>query len=135
MNPILEMFSILAGVQVILKLGYVPEDDEYYELTAAQYRAYYERRDKDDDTPLDAKIYMLLPKDTQKYREFASEDVFVITDSEIYFVRKGEELIEMYCKESGKTFNSFDEKLYYAASILPDAASKGTKYERKNHRK
>ena len=132
MNSILEMFSVLTGVKAIFKLGYIPENDEFYELTSEQYKAYYDRMGKDDDTPPDAKIFMLLPKDMQKYKELASEDVFVITESELYFVRKAEELIEIYCADSGKTFDNLDEKLYYVASVLPNVASKGTKYEKKN---
>jgi hypothetical protein len=72
---------------------------------------------------------MILPKDTQKYSELASQDVFVLTESEIHFVKKGEQIIEKYCAESGKTFNSFEEKLYYVASVLPGVASEGTKYK------
>jgi len=132
MNAIIDMFLVLTGVQAIFKLGYIPEDDEFYELTFEQYQAYYSRMERSDNIPPDVKIYMILPKDMQKYRELASKDVFVLTESEIHLVRKAEELIEKYCVNSGKTFHNLDEKLYYVASVLPNAASKGTKYEKVN---
>jgi hypothetical protein len=129
MNSILDLFATLGGVQVIFKLGYVPGDDELFELTSEQYKAYYDRMEEGEVFP-DEKLYMILPKDSQKYSELASEDVFILTESEAMLVNRGAELIELYCKESKKEFTNIEEKLYFVASVMPDVASKGTKYER-----
>ena len=37
-NSVLDFFSPVAGVQVIFKLGFVPQDDEFFELTCEQYQ-------------------------------------------------------------------------------------------------
>ena len=125
----LGLFSDLEGVMIILRLGFVPEDNELYELTPDQYRSYYattqEHRGESDES-----VYMILPKDSQKYMELASEDVFVITESDIALMKLGEKLIESYCEKSEKEFNSFEEKLRYCASVMPSVVSKGTKYEK-----
>ena len=131
MNSILDIFSTIAGMQVIFKLGYVPGDDELFELTSEQYQAYYDRMEEDDKVSADEKIFMILPKDTQKYAKLASEDVFVLTENDLFFVKRAEKLINKICKESKKKFRDFEEKLFYVASVIPDVASQGTKYDRR----
>ena len=126
MNSILSVFSAAAGIQKIFKFGFVPEDDELFELTYEQYQAYYDRAEEEVNS--NEKIYMLLPKDTQKYGAFAADDVFVLTESDIMTLKTAESIIESYCEKSEKTFNSFEEKLYYVASQMPDVFSKRTKF-------
>jgi formylmethanofuran dehydrogenase subunit E len=126
---LLDMFSTLSGVTVIFKLGFIPNDDDLYELTPEQYEHYYATAEGADEHS-DEKVYMLLPKDPQKYAEIASEDVFALGERDVVFIEKAAKLIEEYCAKSGKTFNSLDEKLRYCASVMPDVVSKGTQYER-----
>jgi len=126
----LDIFSSLSGVMIILKLGFVPEDEELYELTPEQYQHFYATV-KNANEHLGKKIYMVLPKNSQKYVELASEDVFVLREEDVILMRKAEEFIENYCTKSEKEFNSFEEKLCYCASVMPSVVSKGTKYERK----
>ena len=122
------------GVQVIFQLGFVPEDDELYELTPEQYQAYYDgAEEEEEDISYDEKVYMLLPKDPQKYSEFAAKDVFVLAESDIILIKKAEELIEKYVVKSGKKFSDFEEKLRYVASVMPAVASDGTKYSRESN--
>ena len=128
MNSIMSIFSPIPAIQEIFKLGFMPQDDELFELTCEQYQAYYDSAEEDDEINPDEKVYMLLPKDTQKYGEFASGDVFTLTESDIMLFKRAEAIIESYCKKSGKTFNNFEEKLFYAASQMPDLFSEGTKY-------
>ncbi len=113
----------------IFKLGFVPKDSEFYELTSEQYQRYYATAAGADEH-LDEKLYMILPEDSQKYAELASEYVFVLTEKDVILIKKAEELIEEYCKKSRKKFNNFEEKLYYCASVMPEVISEGTKYER-----
>ena len=91
--------------------------------------------EEDDDISRDTKVYMILPKDTQKYVELAGDDVYTLTEIDISYMRKAEQIIEKYCVQSGKTFNNLEEKLYYVASVLPPVASKGTKYDRGSNAK
>jgi hypothetical protein len=130
---LLDMFATLNGVTVIFKLGFIPKDDDLYELTPEQYEHYYATAEGADEH-YDEKIYMLLPKDPQKYAEIASEDVFAISEKEVVLIERAEKLIERYCADSKKTFNSLDEKLRYCASVMPDVVSKGTQYERYHNR-
>ncbi len=129
MPSFLDIFSTLNGVVAIFKLGFVPKDSEFYELTSEQYQHYYATAAGADEH-LNEKLYMILPDDSQKCAELASEYVFVLTEKDITLIKKAEELIEEYCKKSGKKFNNFEEKLYYCASVMPEVVSEGTKYER-----
>jgi len=129
MSSFFDMFSTLNGVVAIFKLGFVPKDSEFYELTTEQYQHYYTTAPEANEH-LDEKLYMILPEDSQKCAELASESVFVLTEKDITTIKKAEELIEEYCKKSGKEFNNFEEKLYYCASVMPDVVAEGTKYEK-----
>jgi len=92
MNSVLDLFSPVAGVQVIFKLGFMPQDDELFELTCEQYQAYYDSAEDDDEINPDEKVYMLLPKDQQKYGEFAAGDVIAFTESDITTIKRAETL-------------------------------------------
>jgi hypothetical protein len=120
-----EFLSPFTGVMAIFKLGLVPEDDELYELTPEQYKHYYATVE-DANEHLGEKIYVILPKDPQKYKELTFEGVFTLTEKEVIFMKRAEKLIEEYCK--GKKFDNFHEKLCYCASVMPEVFSKGTKY-------
>lgn len=114
------------AIQVIFKLGYVPKDEEFYELTYQQYQRYFETFEATDE-----KIFMLLPDERQKYKVFAANDVFCMTESEKESLKRGEAVIEKYCEDSHQQFNNYHEKLCYAASVLPDVFSKDTPYSQK----
>lgn len=42
MNPLDLFFGTGDAVRMIFKLGYVPEESEFYELTCDQYKYYFE---------------------------------------------------------------------------------------------
>lgn len=111
------------AIQVIFKLGFMPGENEFYELTCQQYQDYFETFEHTDE-----KVFILLPEDKDKYKEFAAGDTFCMTESEKDSLKDGITVIEKYCQESGKQFNSMHEKLSYVASRLPDAFSKGTPF-------
>lgn len=117
------------AIRVIFKLGYMPKEDEFYELTCQQYQHFFEMFGQTEE-----KIFMLLPSDRQKYKAFASDDVFCITESEKASLKDGEAIIEKYCEDSGKQFSSFHEKLCYVASHLPPVFSKDTPYSRESEK-
>ncbi|MCD8267299.1 MAG: hypothetical protein LUD46_01730 [Parabacteroides sp.] len=112
------------AVQVIFKLGFIPKESEFYELTRQQYQDYFDTVGYTDE-----KVFILLPEDKGKYKDFAAGgNVFCMTESEKDSLKDGAAIIEKYCKDSGKLFNSIHEKLCYVASMLPDAFSKDTPY-------
>ena len=81
----------------------------------------------------DTKVYMLLPKDTQKYMELAGGDVYTLTEIDICYMRKAEQIIEKYCVQSGNTFNNLEKN--YITPPLPPVASEGTKYDSESNAK
>jgi hypothetical protein len=122
----MDVFDFLLSIETIkavFKLGFLPSKEEFYELTPDQYEQYYASNE-----PANEKVFMLLPDDPQKYNEIAVDDVFVVTEHEISSFESAGETIENYCKNSGRTFATFDEKLYYVAEQMPAVFSKGTKY-------
>lgn len=126
----MDLFDLLfvAGpaVQVIFKLGYVPEESEFYEMTSQQYQEYF-----DTIGWTDQKVFILLPNDKDKYKELAAGDVICMTEAEKLSLKSGEAIINKLCDDSGKQFNNFTEKLYHAAAFLPDVFSQGTAFEKK----
>jgi hypothetical protein len=124
---ILDFIRPFTILKAIFELGYVPKKEEFYELTAEQYERYYATEGKHDSR--DQKVFMLLPHDAQKYNEIASEGVYVVTEYEISYFDSAERMIDDYCKDSDVPFNSFEDKLYYAAKYVPDFCVEGTKFE------
>jgi hypothetical protein len=112
----------------IFQLGYIPAKEEFYELTPEQYERYYETEVMEEKGE---KIFMLLPGNVKKYNELASGDVFVCSEKEISMLEDLEKEIDKYCEDSGKTFETVEEKLHYLARMLPDYFTEGTKFERK----
>jgi len=122
--------TIFSAVQMsmLFKIGYVPEDDELYELTPEQYESFLNRAGR-SKYYTDGKIFMVLPKDPKKYQEIAVDDVFALTEMEVDYLKEAIEIVEEYCQESGKEFKNLNEKLRYCATVMPESWSEGTKYE------
>jgi len=127
-KDIFDTFFSAHQMSMMFKIGYVPEDDELYELTPKQYEAFLNKAGR-SRYYTDGKIYMVLPKDPKKYQEIAVDDVFVLTEMEIDFLKEAIEIVEEHCQESGKEFSNLDEKLRYCVSVMPESWSEGTKYE------
>lgn len=125
MNPLDLFLGTGDAVRMIFKLGYVPEESEFYELTCDQYKHYFEIYGHTDE-----KIFMLIPNESSNYKKHALDGVYCLTESEIDSLEDGKILIEKYCEKGDHHFESFDEKLRYAASLLPSIFSKDTPYSR-----
>ncbi|MDR0700037.1 MAG: hypothetical protein LBG28_12625 [Tannerella sp.] len=125
---ILDIFRSAEVLKIVFQLGYMPEKEEFYELTPEQYEQYYKTEGQHDSR--DQKVFMLLPHDAKKYNEIASGDVFVVTEQEMSYFDSAKHLIESYCKDSDTPFDSFEDKLYYVAKFVPDICIKGTKFEK-----
>ncbi|MDR1584013.1 MAG: hypothetical protein LBS55_12305 [Prevotellaceae bacterium] len=125
---IFDLFRPAVLLNAVFQLGYIPKREEFYELTPEQYEKYYENEEMEEDNE---KIFMLLPNDIEKYNELASGDVFACSEKEISEFEDVEKLIDKYCKNSGKTFKTFEDKLCYVASVVPPCFTAGTRFEKK----
>jgi len=131
MNWLDDMFAPIKGLMAIYRLGFVPKDSEFYELTSEQYDKYFATAQGAEEH-VNLKLYMVLPDDIKTCNELTSDAVFVITEKDIAAIKSAEELIEKRCANSGKEFSNVEEKLRYCAPFFPSVATKGTKYERYN---
>jgi hypothetical protein len=122
-----DIFRTAEVLKIIFQLGYIPEKEEFYELTPEQYEQYYKTEGQSDSR--DQKVFMLLPHNVKKYNEIASGEARVVTEQEMSYFNNAERLIDSYCKSSDTPFDSFEDKLYYVAKLVPDICVKGTKFE------
>jgi hypothetical protein len=120
---ILDLFKSATALSAVFKLGYLPKREEFYELTPEQYEKYYETERMEEEGE---KIYMLLPNDIQKYNELAAGDVFVVSEKDLHYLENVDKIIDSYCED--RTFETFEDKLYYVATIVPGVFSEGTKF-------
>lgn len=117
-------FGAGPAVHTIMKLGFMPKDEDFLELTAEQYRQFFEKEGYTEE-----KVYALLPKDPQHYVSSDFNELNICTESDIATMKRGWQIVENYCSKSDCTFSSDREKLAYAASLMPDVFSKGTPFE------
>ncbi|MDR0567423.1 MAG: hypothetical protein LBG47_10400 [Prevotellaceae bacterium] len=122
---ILKLYLSVEAVNAVFRLGFLPAKEEFYELTPEQYAQYYSTNEKTND-----KIFMLLPNDPQTYSRVASGDMFIVTEQEVARFEKAGRIIESYCKDSEKTFATFEKKLRYVAGKVPSTCLLRTKYAR-----
>ena len=120
------LFGAGPALQLIYKMGFRPKKDDFYELTAEQYEKYL--RDTGDTSG--EKVYMILPHNPKDYANIATgSEVMAFTESDLDTLERGWGIVERYCGKSGREFHSDEEKLQYAATLLPDVFTKGTSFE------
>ena len=112
------------AVHTIMKLGFMPKDEDFLELTAEQYRQFFEKEGYTEE-----KVYALLPKDPKHYVESNFNELNICTESDIATLKRGWQIVESYCKESGFKFTTDQQKLMYAATRLPDVFSRDTPFD------
>jgi hypothetical protein len=89
-----EAFSeVDAAVTMIFQLGYIPSDDEFYELTPEQYEKY-----QSDMEQTDKRIFMLLPKNP--IYQTSSREVGVLTEEQISWFDKAQKVMKQYCRDA-----------------------------------
>lgn len=124
----MDLFDLFFGagpaVQAIMKLGYMPKQEDFLELTPEQYEKYFESEGFTEE-----KIYALLPQDPRRYVNSDFNELVVFSESDIETLKRGWQIVENYCKNAGKEFATEREKLEYTASKMPDVFSKGTPFE------
>ena len=125
----MDFFDLLFGagpaITKIMSLGFMPKDDDFLELTPQQYKKFYEQEGYSEE-----KIYALLPKDPKHYVESNFNELNICTESDIATLKRGWQIVENYCKESGFTFTTDRQKLMYAATKLPDIFCQGTPFDK-----
>jgi hypothetical protein len=118
------MMQIARSLETIFQKGYIPSEDEYYELTPAQYAKYYAA-----EGHTDKRIFMLLPKNPM-YQSTNPREIEFLREDELTWFDKAEKVIECYCRDYGKTFATIEEKLTWLTTVMPPAFSDGTRFRR-----
>lgn len=126
------LFQAAPALQMIFKLSYIPQREDFKELTPGQYEAMYAKVPEEElKTLADQRVLAFLPDDIQVYNRLINvygDDLMILGEDEIANFEKVSEMIERYCAKSGRTFESLTDKLVYMAQVLPDVFSKGTPY-------
>jgi hypothetical protein len=117
------LFELAPAITQVFQMGYLPSEDEFYELTPEQYEAFYAQVERTEE-----RLFMLLPKNPEFQN--SSREISVVTERQISWFKRAGEVIEAYCKDSGKTFKNFEEKLAYCATMMPPVFSDGSKIRR-----
>jgi hypothetical protein len=115
--------EISSAFSSIFTLGYIPADDEFYELTPEQYQKYYVECEKTNE-----RIYMLLPKDP-RYQKTGKE-VDVLTEEQIGWFDKAKKIMKQYRRDYNKEFDTIEDELAWLVTVMPADFSSGTKTRR-----
>lgn len=119
-------------MKLIFKISYIPNREDFKELTSGQYQAMYAKVSEEDlKTLSNQRVFAFLPDDIQVYNRVVNEygnDLMIVGEDEVSAFEGAAETIERYCTESGRTFKSLTDKLVYMAQTLPDVFSEGTPY-------
>ena len=117
-------FGIWPAIKTIIRLGFMPKEEDFKELTPHQYEKFYNTVGYTEE-----KIYALLPDDPQRKVPLESAELMVLKEQEKEYFEQGWVVIEQYCFKSGRKFLTEKEKIAYAASCLPYVFSKGSEFE------
>jgi|SRR3989339_1267631 len=110
------------ALQYIFKLGLEPKEEIFYEFTEEQYDEL-----KNQYEQINEAMFMLIP---DEYKDQISKGVLIVSQSEKDSIINATKIIDNYCSSSNQTFNTFDDKLKYVSSLLPDVFTEGTKYHK-----
>lgn len=126
------LFKVGPAMQMIFKISYIPQKEDFKELTPGQYRALYAKVPEEDlKTLSNQKVLAFLPDDIQVYNRLVNvygNDLVIVGENDVATFGEVSDLIERYCTNSGRSFKSLTDKLIYMAQTLPDVFSEGTPY-------
>lgn len=121
------------AMKIIFQIGFIPQRVDFKELPPSQCEEFYSQLPPEEVKDYEgAKILALIPDDealSNKLREILGEQVYTIKEDQFNAFESAANLIDRYIEESGKSFDSLDEKLKYMAKTLPPVFSKGTPYQ------
>jgi hypothetical protein len=117
-------FRIGPAIQAIFGLGFEPKAEFFYELTPEQYRKLEE-----EGQDLTQKWYAILPKNPK----YDIPELRIVNEDQKDALLDAVKYINNLCKkaEPERQFESFEDKLKYAASQLPSVFSQASDYEEK----
>ena len=125
-------FQLGPAIKLIFNLNYIPQKEDFKPLTPELYKELQQKVPAEEMRNLDhQKILAFMPEDEKvfdKAVEVYGNNYLIVGDEEVALFERTANVIENYCKESGKSFNTLTDKLKYVASILPDVFSKDTPY-------
>ena len=125
-------FQLGPAIELIFNLNYIPQKEDFKELTPELYKKLQQKVSDEEMRNLDhQKILAFMPENEKvfdKALEVYGNNYLIVGDEEVALFERTANVIENYCKESGKSFNTLTDKLKYVASILPDVFSKDTPY-------
>lgn len=128
MHPFELLFGPLGpALQYIFAIGYIPNQDDFLELTEEQYVAYIKQCGETNE-----RIFMFLPQNPNLLGDDYNE-VSCLRESELQAFKDAADLILLYCRKEDKVFNTTEEKLRFMASRLPTVFTEGTAYEKYHH--
>ncbi|MDR2842449.1 MAG: hypothetical protein LBV52_04550 [Spirochaetaceae bacterium] len=120
---LMEATKIMSPISKIYELGYIPEEDEFYELTSEQYAKFYKDMGKTDE-----RIFALLPKNPAF--QDSARVINCVTESEICLFDKAKKVFNQYCKFHKKYFSDPQQKLKWLTTVLPNFFSAGSDVRR-----
>ena len=125
-------FQFDPAIKLIFNISYIPKPEDFKELTPELYQAMYAKTPEEDLKRLEnQKVLAFLPDDAKVYNRLVNaygEDLMIVGDKEISAFERTAEIIDRYCEQSGRNFETITDRLAYMAKTLPDVFSEGTPY-------
>ena len=116
-------FETFPAIKIIFELGFIPKEDEIYELSPEIY-ALYESKGGD----ISKRLYTIVPKD--KEHRTAENEIGLLTEEDLPKIQKGILAIQAHAKRAGCVSENSDEILAAAASVIPAVFSENSRFAR-----
>lgn len=125
-------FKFGPALQFVFKIGYIPQNADFKELTPEQYASYYRQTPKEESDELKGqKLLVFLPDDTSVYNKLVNQygdQLIIVGENEKSVFSNVSAFINKCCNESGRDFKTLNDKLVYMAKTLPDVFTSETPY-------
>ncbi|MBD5356876.1 MAG: hypothetical protein HDR88_07730 [Bacteroides sp.] len=132
MNLHFFFFQLAPALNFIFKISYIPQDEDFKELTPEQYEAFNQRGSEEDQKNLaNQKLFAFLPDDPKVSNhvfKLSGNNLFIVTEEEINAFASASALIDKCCSDSNHHFDSLMDKLTYLRQTMPDVFTEGTPY-------
>lgn len=113
-------FDTGRSIQAIFKLGFIPRDEDYRNMTEEELAAYKKAIPDENE-----EMYILQTEG----KNVASDGLICISETERSMLNDGVQVIQNYLK--GMEFENDEKALAFVADRMPDVFSKGSRFERK----
>jgi len=117
------LFKMVPALTSIFKAGFIPERDDFLELTEEMYESYYRQGGERG-----RRVYMLAPRGESYFTE-NSREVNIVFEDEIETMLEGARFLREYVRADGQGFTRDADILAYVAERIPPDISEGTPYE------